>query len=730
MVSTITDRLYGESSGVAVKAPVVAVTNGTSLPLTGLTTVGSYTPQEGDRILVKDQSSGIANGIYNASVSAWQRSGDFDGAYDCVQGTLVVALVDNGQGLLYQLATPNPIIGTTSLVFVPYTNPNIIYGLTPAEANAVPNPVTPVTFTYPPQTAIRYANNTAPGTTPMDAGIQAAIDSAYGGSATVLIADQNVLSKPLLIRSTTQESIGLYGNARVVTELVPNAPSIATLPVNINAAIICQNSNAHLHLTHLRTADGNFTGYGMYAVPGGGADGSCKASFSMVVEDCWFSPSSNGSGVFAGYYSNMQMSNCVFESTKAGCIRMMAGNIGSSSGSSSDILATNITMNGCFDAFLLGTDDTFLKALLTVDGLHAYGHLRGQLFQIINGLGLHFSNVTCEAAVGQINTVGLFTLQDCAEIDLHNMTCHSRTGVPQGAGPNAIINGATGKISNILSDCALGLQFTGTGVLNLEIENCDFSGGNQPLSFPSGTQTGQLIFRGCRFNNAQNECLSGGINCNIDFIGCEFLNAGLNGTAANNNIDLAIAAGCVVNFIRCKIGQNNGSAAAGSFFKFTGAGPSPNIIDPIMVGVAPTSLVNAGSTLAINWDGINGNTPGFTGFVPSVGGTATYTNQYFDWSLKGRIVTFTGRLTVNAIGSGSANSISGLPFTSNAAHYGAGSIPYFQSAGVALTSLGFTVNPATTSMTMRGLTGAAASTLNPSAITSGTDMIFEGAYPL
>lgn len=603
----------------------------------------------------------------------------------------------------------------------------LLYPRTAAEINAVPTPVTPVTDVYPVQTAIRYANNTTPGTTDMAGGIQAAIDSASTSSATVHIADQNALSKPLLIRSTTVESIGLYGNARVVTELVPLAASIAAAPVSINALIINQNNNAHLHLTHLRSADSNFTGWFMYAVPGGGADSSCLASFSMVIDDCWFSPSSNGAGVFYGFYSNMQMSNCVFESTKAGCIRMVAG---TASGASSDILCQNITMNSCFDAFMLGTDDTTIKALLTVDGLHAYGHLRGQLFQIINGVALHFSNVTCEAATGQINTVGLFTLQDCAEVNVHDMLCHSRTGVPQGAGPNAIINGFTGSITNVIADTVLGLQFSGAGVLNGTFGNADFSGGSIPLQFITSTQTGQLIFRGCRFNNAQNECFSGGVACSIDFYDCEFLNAGLNASAANNNVDLALAGGVTLNFIRCKFGQNSGSAAAGSFFKFTGTG-TVNIIDPIMVGVAPTSLIAAGSTLAINWDGINSNTPGFTGFVPTVGGSATYTTQYFNWSLKGRMITLSGRLTVNALGTGSATTISGLPFTSNNANYGAGIVALVGAGNASVASLMFTVGPGTTSMLLRAFVAAGATaTSNPSMIASGTDLIFSGSYPL
>ena len=89
MVSTITDRVYGESSGVAVKAPCVAVA---TVPdaLNGLETLGGYAVQPNDRVLVMGQADPITNGIYNASTGAWSRAGDFDGNYDCVQGTLIV----------------------------------------------------------------------------------------------------------------------------------------------------------------------------------------------------------------------------------------------------------------------------------------------------------------------------------------------------------------------------------------------------------------------------------------------------------------------------------------------------------------------------------------------------------------------------------------------------------------------------------------------------------------
>lgn len=120
MTSTLTDRIYGESASVALKAPCLAVST-TPLLLSGLGAVGNYVPNPGDRILVVNQADPSTNGIYNASTGAWKRSGDFDGPFDCVQGTLAVVYSPNSaQGLFFQLSTPNPVIGTTPLNFSPF----------------------------------------------------------------------------------------------------------------------------------------------------------------------------------------------------------------------------------------------------------------------------------------------------------------------------------------------------------------------------------------------------------------------------------------------------------------------------------------------------------------------------------------------------------------------------------------------------------------------------------
>lgn len=75
----------------ATKAYVDALVNGTDWKasvrlattanhaLTGLTAIDGVTPVANDRILVKDQSTASANGIYVAAAGVWSRSVDADG---------------------------------------------------------------------------------------------------------------------------------------------------------------------------------------------------------------------------------------------------------------------------------------------------------------------------------------------------------------------------------------------------------------------------------------------------------------------------------------------------------------------------------------------------------------------------------------------------------------------------------------------------------------------------
>lgn len=96
-----------------------------NITLSGLQTIDGVSLIAGDRVLVKDQTTGSQNGIYDVAVGAWSRSADSDnspagevtaGMFTFVEeGTLNA---DNG----WILTTNNPIVlGTTSLTFTQFS---------------------------------------------------------------------------------------------------------------------------------------------------------------------------------------------------------------------------------------------------------------------------------------------------------------------------------------------------------------------------------------------------------------------------------------------------------------------------------------------------------------------------------------------------------------------------------------------------------------------------------
>lgn len=88
MPSTITDRLNGLTTSVAVKAPCRVATTA-AITLSGLQTIDSAELASGDRVLVKNQADPVVNGIWNARTGPWVRATDFDGSRDAVGGTLL-----------------------------------------------------------------------------------------------------------------------------------------------------------------------------------------------------------------------------------------------------------------------------------------------------------------------------------------------------------------------------------------------------------------------------------------------------------------------------------------------------------------------------------------------------------------------------------------------------------------------------------------------------------------
>lgn len=108
----------------------VATTGANLAALSGLLTIDGVTLVVGDRVLVKDQTTQSANGIYVAASGAWTRATDADAAAEVTAGLSV--MVTEGTTLAdtqWRLTTNDAIaIGTTALTFaqigagVAYTN--------------------------------------------------------------------------------------------------------------------------------------------------------------------------------------------------------------------------------------------------------------------------------------------------------------------------------------------------------------------------------------------------------------------------------------------------------------------------------------------------------------------------------------------------------------------------------------------------------------------------------
>lgn len=115
---TIVDRRYSVAEGTAVKAPCRAATTA-NITLSGEQTIDGIAVVDGDRVLVKNQTTASENGIYTASTGNWSRARDWDGAYDVVTGTRTLINLGTVNGRSeYVVSTTGTIEpGTTSVSF-------------------------------------------------------------------------------------------------------------------------------------------------------------------------------------------------------------------------------------------------------------------------------------------------------------------------------------------------------------------------------------------------------------------------------------------------------------------------------------------------------------------------------------------------------------------------------------------------------------------------------------
>lgn len=115
---TTLQQLQAMVRGLDWKASVRAAST-VNLTLSATQTVDGVVLVAGDRVLVKDQTTGSANGIYVVAAGAWTRDTDADASAEVTSGmaTTVTEGTANGDKT-FVLTTNDPItLGTTALVF-------------------------------------------------------------------------------------------------------------------------------------------------------------------------------------------------------------------------------------------------------------------------------------------------------------------------------------------------------------------------------------------------------------------------------------------------------------------------------------------------------------------------------------------------------------------------------------------------------------------------------------
>jgi hypothetical protein len=110
------DLAASAAAGLHFHDPVETCTT-SNITLSGLFAINGYTPLEGERVLVKNQSTQADNGVYNASTSSWSRSSDFD-TWDEVYTSAVYVKQGNESGESFITTVPSTgTVGVTAITF-------------------------------------------------------------------------------------------------------------------------------------------------------------------------------------------------------------------------------------------------------------------------------------------------------------------------------------------------------------------------------------------------------------------------------------------------------------------------------------------------------------------------------------------------------------------------------------------------------------------------------------
>jgi len=324
--------------GLDPKASVKVATTA-NITLSGTQTIDGIAVVAGDRVLVKDQTTGSQNGIYIVAASAWSRATDMDAAVEFPGSYCFVEQGTANQDSAWVCTNDAVTVGTTAITFVKFAGSGAyqsalsgtgyvkMSGTTVSYISSIP--ITDLAAST--ISGISLGNNLA-ALTINNSGTGAASGSTYNGSTAVTISYNSIGAQPLASNLTSLAGLSYPGSGAPFVKMT--AANTFTLDTNVYLTAAITSLNGLTAATQT------------FATPG--TTGTAPNWSSVTSTHTLNIPLASATSVTAGLISKSDYDN--FNSKQAaltggsGIVKSVTGTISYISGTSSQLLAADGTL--------------------------------------------------------------------------------------------------------------------------------------------------------------------------------------------------------------------------------------------------------------------------------------------------------------------------------------------------------------------------------------------------
>ncbi len=471
----------------------VRVATTANITLSGNQTIDGISVLTGDRVLVKNQSSGADNGIYVCDTSTWIRSVDSDASFEILGATIyVVAGTANGGKLFSNTNTTVPTLGSTSLTYAQLGNSGTVTSVTGTAsrisvATGTTTPVIDIDAAYVGQASITTLGTITTGVWSGTVIVDGKIASALTGKT------YNGLTV-----TTTTATLTLAGNLITTgafnTTFAQGATSTVTMPTYSGNMVLSNGALTTNRIPYM-SASGLIDNSAFTANPASGyhrwgAGGSAFVSTfaleinassqawqvynvnNLTTSSCAFICSNaNGVGVGTGVQVLMRVLGASFSSgnmniAATGQLQMSGGDlhIGINTAHSIGIWANNIQY-GKFSSgglLYLGGSSTAGSQLELKPGASTIGLIIGQTSGTAD---LTQWKSSSPATISSVNYLGGLVIGDTTEATTATATCSALFAGGVGINKKLFVTGAT-TLTNLAGTGTRMVTTSSTGLLS------------------------------------------------------------------------------------------------------------------------------------------------------------------------------------------------------------------------------------------------------------------------